>query len=148
MPSASPTSAAAACTGSADNQAFFANTAGLMKFDVYCASLPAKWYLTAGGYTQPKGGTVTITYQKTGGGQLDISEGAFCTGTCNTHVSTLGSASFGSLSGEFDLLSASPDVYVIYVNPGTATAYSIKGTGVTQADFKNLAAAMVKVPKP
>jgi hypothetical protein len=119
-----------------------------MKFDVYCAALPAKWYLAGGAYTQPSGGTVTITYKKTGGGQLDVSQGAFCSGSCNTHVATLGSASFGGLSGELDLFSASPDVYVIYVNPGTATAYQIKGSGMTQAVFTSLAATMIKVPKP
>jgi hypothetical protein len=150
VPSSNATPLIAPCTGTADHQAFFAQAANLEHFYVYCGALPAQWYLQATAYTLPNGGTLTIQYKKVGGGQLDIAEGAYClTGAdaCSPHVSVLGTASFGNLPGALDLFSSSPSVFVIYVAPGTGHAYSIKGTGMTQATFVSLAQAIALVPK-
>jgi hypothetical protein len=150
VPSSNATPLIAPCTGTADHQAFFAQAANLEHFDVYCGALPTQWYLQATAYTLPNGGTLTIQYKKVGGGQLDIAEGAYClTGAaaCSPHVSVLGTASFGNLPGALDLFSSSPSVFVIYVAPGTGHAYSIKGTGMTQATFVSLATLMARVPK-
>lgn len=148
--SAGPTSIAGACTGTADHQAFFAEAASLEHFDVYCGALPARWYLQATAYQLPNGGQLTIQYKRVGGGQLDISEGAFCLtspAACAPNVGVIGTANFGNLAGALDTYSSSPTVFVVYVAPGTTHAYSIRGTGVTQSEFVSLAAAMVKVPK-
>jgi hypothetical protein len=137
------------CTGTADHQAFFAQVAQVLKFDVYCAVLPAGWYLHGAAYTQPKGGTLTIDYKGPGGATLSISEGAYCTTSAavwSPPLAIIGTASFGDKPGSLDVLSTPPDVLVVYVNPGTPVAYSVSGTSLTQAKFLALAAAMVKVP--
>jgi len=141
MPSVSPAPPAAQCTGSADNQAFLTDAARLMSFDVYCAALPAKWYLAGGTFTRPNGGQVLITYKKTGGGQLEI-----CEGQCPSE-GTSGSASFGDLPGG---LAASPGVNAIYasVGIGSATAtYSITATGIAQSELASIGSTMIKVRK-
>jgi hypothetical protein len=149
VPGASPTSRASACTGTADHQAYFSDAAVELPFDVYCGALPTKWYLQSTAFTVPSGGQLTIQYKRFSGGQLDISEGNFCTGAsaCSTNVGAIGTANFGDLSGSLDKFTASPLVFVIYVAPGTIGAYTIKGTGLSQAEFVSLAAAMSKVPK-
>ena len=138
------------CGGTADQQSYFQQAAVAERFDVYCGALPAKWYLQTTQYTVPNGGQLTIQYKRFSGGQLDISEGAFCTtsaAACSPNVGVIGAGSFGGLAGSLDKFSASPDVFVIYVAPGTPDAYMIRGAGVTQAEFVALAAAMVKVPR-
>lgn len=149
-PSASTPSTASACTGTTDIQGYFADAAVELPFDVYCGSLPSKWYLQSTAFTVPHGGQLTIQYKRFSGGQLDISEGAFCTSSpaaCSPNVGVIGTASFGGLSGSLEKFSASPDVFIIYVAPGTTNAYSIKGTNISQAEFVSLAADMVKVPR-
>lgn len=150
VPSATPTSPASFCTGTAEHQAFFADAANKLPFDVYCAVLPAGWYFQAADYTQPNGGKLTINYKGPGGATLAVSEGAFCTTSaadCSPHVSIRGTAAFGDKPGMLDVLSTPPDVLVVYVNPGTKVAYQISSGNLTQAKFVALAAQMSKVPK-
>ena len=61
-------------------------------------------------------------------------------------VSTVGSASFGPVAGSLVVASATP-VYGVYVGPHTTHSYVITGSGLTQAKFVAIAAALVKVPK-
>jgi hypothetical protein len=138
---------ATTCTGSADNQAFFEETAKKQKFDVYCAVLSPKWWLDSGSYTLPGGGSVLVEYKNSSGAVLSIAEGNFCVSSCSPKVSTLGSAAFGDRVGELDLISSSPETYAIYVDPGTKLAYQITGYGMTQATFISLAAGLVKVAR-
>jgi hypothetical protein len=149
-PSATATSPAAACTGTADHQAFFVLAAGKLAFDLYCAVLPSGWYLQEAAYQQPNGGQFTVSYKGPGGATLSMSEGAFCTtgeAACSPHVSIRGTATFGPLPGVIDVLTTPPDAFVIYVNPGTTRAYTVQCTNLTQAKFIALAAALTKVPK-
>jgi hypothetical protein len=149
-PEASPTSVAWQCTGTADHQAFFAETATKLSFDVYCGNLPNGWYLQDAAYVLASGGKLTIDYKGPGGATLVISEGAFCTTSaadCSPHDSIRGTASFGDKPGMLDVLTTPPDVFVVYVDPGTSHAYQISGANLTQAKFVALAAAMVVVPK-
>ncbi len=151
-PSSGPTatSPASACSGSPDHQAFFADASSKLPFDVYCAVLPAGWYLQTAAYEQPNGGKLTISYKGPGGATLAISEGAFCTTSeadCSPHVAIRGTAAFGNKPGMLDILSTPPDVLIVYVDPGTTHAYSIQGNNLTQAKFVAIAAAMVIVPK-
>jgi hypothetical protein len=149
-PEATPTSIAWQCTGSAEHQAFFAETAAKLSFDVYCAHLPSGWYLQEAAYELPNGGKLTIEYKGPGGATLSIAEGAYCTTSaadCSPHASIRGTAAFGDKPGMLDVLTTPPDVLVVYVNPGTSHAYQISGTNLTQAKFVALAAAMTLVPK-
>lgn len=148
--SATPTSVAWQCTGTADHQAFFAEAAGQVSFDVYCAVLPDGWYLEDAAYELDKGGKLTVDYKGPDGASLAVSEGAFCvTGAadCSPHTSIKGTAAFGDKPGMLDILTTPPDVYVVYVDPGTTRAYQISGSNLTQAKFVALAAALIRVPK-
>jgi hypothetical protein len=145
-PGPSPTGVAA-CSGTATQQAFFADAANKLPFGVYCGVLPGGWYFTAGNYTQPSGGIFNVTYKGPGGAQIVIQEGAFCTGgavTCSPHDAALGSAKFGGMAGTLVSVGSG---FAIYVAPGTAAAYTAKGTGISQATFVSITAGLVKVPK-
>jgi hypothetical protein len=140
---------ASACTGTPANQAFFVEAASRVRFEVYCAVLPSGWLLNTGDYKTASGGQVTVQYKGPGGATIEIAEGAYCTTspvTCSSHVSSLGNASFGDLTGALDLAGASPVTYALYVAPGTAHGYGMSGTGMGQPAFVAYAAAMVKVP--
>jgi hypothetical protein len=145
-PTAAPTSQAAGCTGTAKNKAFFVDAASALPFAVYCAVLPKGWSIQSGTY---KSGWLDVAYKTSGGAAIEIAEGAFCItspAACSTHLSILGAASFGGLSGQLDILDATPS-YVVYVNPGTTHAYVIAGKGMTQTQFISFAAKMLKVPR-
>jgi hypothetical protein len=136
-----------ACTGTAEHLAFFAEAAGQLKFDVYCAALSAKWWLTATEYKMPNGGYLTISYKNSSGGLITVGEGNFCAGAplCWSSASDLGTANFGDKAGSLKQLSGGQ--YAVFVDPGTTHGYQIVGKGVSQADFVAIAAAMVKVAK-
>jgi len=139
----------AACSGNANQVAFFAEAAKNLTFGVYCAVLPGGWYFTAGNYTQPSGGVFNVTYKGPGGAQIAIQEGAFCltsASACAPHDTVIGSAKLGDLAGSLDTYGPGPGL-VIYVAPGTARGYTATGTGLTQAAFVKIAAGLVKVPK-
>jgi hypothetical protein len=138
-----PTGGVAACSGTADNRAFFQDAANKLSFTVYCAKLPSGWYLSAAEYKQPGGGWLKATYRNSAGAQLEISEGAFCTGACSPGTN-VGAGKFGDLGGQ--LYSLSPG-FAVYVAAGTTRGYTSKGTGMTQATFAALSAALNKVPK-
>lgn len=148
-PTIGPKGPAGSCTGDTKHQAFLADAANNLTFQVYCAALPSGWILTAGNFTQPSGGVLNVSYKGPAGATVAIQEGAFCiTGAiaCSPHDKALGSAKFGDLPGSLDTLGPGPG-FVIYVAAGTTRAYTAKGTGLTQAAFVSIVAAMVKVPK-
>jgi hypothetical protein len=119
----------------------------VLTFPVYCAKLPAGWYLSSASYELPNGGFLKASYKGPGGATFAISEGAFCTAgasACSPNDSKIGSAKFGDLSGTLYSLSGG---FVVYVAPGTAKAYTVSGKGLTQASFVGLAAAISSVPR-
>jgi len=155
-PSTSPTPGptitpgpAAGCSGKATNQPFWVDTANHVPFTVYCGVVPSPWYFNAASSTYGASGTVTATYKTSGGAVFTIQEGAFCTiggSACSPHDTVIGSAHFGDLTGTLDSLGPGLG-FAIYVSAGTTHGYTATGTGVTQATFVNLAAALIKVPK-
>ncbi len=148
-PTIGPKGPAGGCTGDARHQAFLADAANNLTFQVYCAALPSGWILTAGNFTQPSGGVLDVSYKGPAGATVAIQEGAFCITSaiaCSPHDKVIGSAKFGDLAGSLDTLGPGPG-FVIYVAAGTTRAYTAKGTGLTQAAFVGIVAAMVKVPK-
>jgi len=147
--SAAPSSVAGLCSGTADQQAFFAAAAAKLPMDVYCAVIPAGWWLASANYQQPNGGLLVAGYKNNAGATVEISQGNFCTttpSTCWAVVTTIGTGKFGPLSGTLVTASATP-VYGIYVGANTTHSYVITGQGMTQAKFVAIAAAIVKVPK-
>ena len=112
--------------------------------------LPSSWWLEAGQYTLPDGGKVGAYYKNAAGSLITIAEGAYCTtspAACSPHISVIGPASFGGLSGTLDVLAAGP-IWAIFVAPGTMHAYVMIGQGMSQAQFVAWAAAVRKVPRP
>jgi len=147
-PTPTPAPPASTCTGGKTVQAFLVQAAAQLPFDLYCGAFPSGWSASIAAYNIDGMG-VHLQYVNDSGGWIDIGEGPGCVGSpaqCSQHQSTLGTASFGGLSGELDLFNSTP-TYALYVAPGTAHAYEMAGRGISQADFVSLAAAMVKVPK-
>jgi hypothetical protein len=147
-PTPGPAGPAALCSGGADKQAFFADAANQLPFAVYCGVMPSGWFFASANYTQPNGGQLTATYKGSGGAQIVIQEGAFCTtsaAACSPHTSVIGTGHFGGLSGALD--SVSGGAFAIYVGPGTAQGYTATGYNVTQGTFVNIVAALSKVAK-
>jgi len=140
---------AAGCSGKATNQPFWVDTANHVPFTVYCGVVPSPWYFSAASSTYGNSGTVTATYKTSGGAVFMIQEGAFCTiggSACSSHDTVIGPGHFGDLIGSLDSLGPGMG-FAIYVNAGTTHGYTATGTGVSQATFVNLAAALIKVPK-
>ena len=138
-----------ACTGTAVNRDWFAGFAGAVSWDVYCAVLPSGWHVAsgsdAGTYSLRNGGQLVISYTNGSGAKLQLSEGAFCTSgasACSPRDSTIGDAAFGDLTGTLVNLSSG---YALYVGPGSATAYQAVGTGIDEATFRSLTAAVHKL---
>jgi hypothetical protein len=145
-PTAAPTSVAAACTGTADHKAFFADAAHALHFNVYCAVLPKGWWLQEGKYEH---GALFVYYKNSAGAGIELNEGSFCAdpSTCLSGYPTLGAGSFGDMAGTLHLMNPTP-TYGIFVNVHSTPAYAIMGVGLTQAKFVQIAAALHRVPKP
>ena len=140
-----PTGPAAACSGSDDNRGFYAALASSVAWTVYCAVLPAGWYVDSGSYQLAGGGHLEITYKGPDGSHLALEEGVYCTdgvSACSPLDQHLGPAKFGDLDGELGTLG---DGFVIYVDPGSSPSWQAEGTGLDQATFVALAAALAPV---
>ena len=148
-PSPSPTPPGAACSGTADTQAFFVAETKKLKFAVYCGHVPTGWHFTTASDSYGTKNKLTATYSGKSSAKIVIQEGAFClagASACSPHDTSVGSAKFGDLDG--GLYTLGPGLgYAIYVNPGTTSGYTATGTNVTQATFVKIVAAMVLVPK-
>lgn len=147
-PTPGPTGPAGGCSGSALNQAFWADAANKVPFTVYCGVVPGGWYFTAQDAYGPNG-WVKATYSGPNGAKIEIQEGAFCTSgssACSAHDAVLGSANFGDLGGTLDSLGSGMG-FAIYVSAGTAHGYTATGTSVSQETFVGIVGALIKVPK-
>jgi hypothetical protein len=150
-PTAPPPAAAVPstnCTGSADNKAFWGTAATLMSWDVYCPVLPSGWIVADGNYDGTHGGSIKMTWNGPGAAKLEIDEGAFCTSdaaTCSPHATVVGPSTFGDQLGSLDTVSDGS--FAVYVNPGTATGYTLTGSGMGQDVFVSYAAALLKVAR-
>jgi hypothetical protein len=145
-PTPAPTGPGTSCTGTsdptrgADNLAFWTGAANNLTFTVYCGVTPKPWIFNGGSYTQPAGGHVQASYKTITGALITIDEGFF---TAAAHGASLGSASFGDQSGT--LYAGSTSGFVLVVTG--AHSYQAVGTGVSQAVFSSVTAALIKVPK-
>ena len=144
-PTPSPTPGpAAGCTGGNKqaNADFWTGTANHVPFAVYCGVVPSPWYFNGASSTYGNTGKLTSDYKTTGGADITLSEGTFA---ASGHGASLGSAHFGDLTGT--LYAGSSGGFVLIVAPGTNHAYQAVGTGMTQAAFVSISAALMKVAK-
>jgi hypothetical protein len=131
-----------ACSGSADNRDFFASLASKVDWAVYCAVLPAGWYVQTGSYTLPGGGQLDITYKGPGGVHLQLKQGNFCTSgqaTCEVKDQELGPTAYGDQTGT--LVTLDPG-YAVYVNAGQAPSWSAASVDLDETTFVRLVAAL------
>ena len=134
-----------ACTGSADNKAFYAQLAASVGWDVYCAVLPKGWVVSTGQYRLANGGKLTITYKGPDGATLSLSEGSFCTdGTgCVPSGTAAGDATFGDMPGS--LVATDSGGYAVVVAQGQQPSWLMVTGGLDQATSVALGAALAKV---
>ena len=137
--------AAAACSGSDKNRDFFRAAASALSWTVYCAVLPAGWFVDTGQYRQAGGGWVEIAYRGPGGARLELHEGAFCAegDGCVPSGTELGDAPFGDRTGT--LVALDDGGFALVVDRGEKTSWLAIGTGMDEAAFRKIAAALAPV---
>jgi hypothetical protein len=143
-----PAMPASLCTGTADNKSFWAEVASKMSWDVYCPVFPSGWFVKTGSYDTGAGGKVTMTYKGPSGAIVTLNEGNFCFGAadiCGPSATTVGPVFLADLPATLVTLPGNGNA--IYVAPGTAHAYLLSGTGISQATLLSFAAALSKVSK-
>jgi hypothetical protein len=137
--------AAAACSGSDKNRDFFRAAASALSWTVYCAVLPAGWFVDTGQYRQAGGGWVEIAYRGPGGARLELHEGAFCAegDGCVPPGTELGDAPFGDRTGT--LVALDDGGFALVVDRGEKISWLATGTGMDEATFRKIAAALAPV---
>ena len=138
-PRATPSDASAkACTGSAKTRDFFSAIAEAVAWPVYCAILPAGWFVEAGQYRLANGGQMVISYRTNTGAHLELREGRWCTDSasaCSPHDAVVGDASFGNLQGQ---LTRNAGNLVLYVDPGASASWTATATGLDEGTFRGI----------
>jgi hypothetical protein len=136
---------AAACSGNDENRDFFRAAASALDWTVYCAVLPAGWFVDTGQYRQAGGGWVQIAYRGPGGARLELREGAFCAAGdgCVPPGTELGDAPFGDRSGT--LVALDDGGYAIVVDRGEKISWLAVGTGMDEAAFRKIATVVAPV---
>src|SRR5258706_8527915 len=136
---------AGACSGSDENRDFFRAAAAVLSWTVYCAVLPAGWFVDSGQYRQASGGWVQIAYRGPGGARLEVHEGAFCTASagCVPSGTESGDAPFGDKTGTFVALDDGGSAVV--VDRGEKISWLVVGTGLDEAAFRAIAGALTVV---
>jgi len=143
VPSGTP-GGAAGCSGSDDNRAFFVAVAGAVAWDVYCAVLPAGWFVDAGEFRLAGGGRMTIAYKGPGGARLEVREGAYCAGVdgCIPAGPDAGTASFGDRPAR--LVDVGGVAWLVVAEGGDVN-WEAKGTGMDPAVLAGFTAAFARV---
>jgi len=140
--SASPsagTGTAAACSGTDNNRTFFEDAAVAVSWTVYCAVLPAGWFVDSGQYRGSGGGKVEISYKGPGGARFELHEGAFCSAAdgCVPAGTDAGDASFGGTTGT--LVTLDGGGWAVVVDRGKSISWLAVGTGLSQSAFQKIA---------
>ena len=137
--------AAAACSGTDENRAFFANAARAVDWTVVCAVLPNRWFVSAGAYRQARGGRLTISYKGPHNATLSLSEGAWCadSGGCVPAGSEVGPAALGPMQGT--LFRLADGGFAIAVDQGETVSWLLETDGLDQASTEELGAAAAAV---
>jgi hypothetical protein len=147
-PSASPSAgpgSAAACSGTDNNRTFFEDAAAAVTWTVYCAVLPAGWFVDSGQYRGSGGGKVEISYKGPGGARFELHEGAFCAAAdgCVPAGTDTGDASFDGSTGT--LVTLDGGGWAVVVDRGKSISWLAVGTGLSQAAFQQLAGDLAVV---
>lgn len=116
-----------------------------MSWTVYCAVLPAGWFVDSGRYRGSGGGWVQIAYKGPGGARFELHEGAFCSTAdgCVPSGSDAGDASFGGVTGTLVALDGGD--WAVVVDRAKPISWLAVGTGLDQAAFQRIAGALAVV---
>lgn len=135
---------AAACTGSAENRAFYASVAEDVAWDVYCPVLPAGWFVDAGEFKLSGGGRLDIDYKGPAGARLEIRQGAYCRGddNCIPTGPDAGTASFGGRPAR--LVDAGDGRWLVVAEGGDVN-WEVRSSGLSREVAVTLAAAFARV---
>ena len=136
---------AATCTGSDANRDFFIKAAASLSWTVYCAVLPARWFVDSGEYRQAGGGRLEITYRGPGGARFELHEGGFCAAAdgCVPSGADVGDAAFGDQSGT--LIATDDGGWALVVEAGAPISWLAIGTGVDEDAFRAFTAGLAVV---
>jgi hypothetical protein len=130
------------CTGTDANRAFFANAATRYDWPVYCAVLPARWFVEVGSF---RSGKLDISYKGPGGARLELHQGAICAaGTdCAPAGSDAGTVGFGDRTAT--LIRADDGSLAAVVDRGQARSWLAIGQGMDEAAFTSLLGALIRL---
>lgn len=146
-PSTSPGAegAVAGCTGSDDNRAFFAKAASDLAWPVYCAALPARWFVTAGSYSRANGGKLEIAYKGPNGAKLELHEGAFCTASdgCVPAETGSGYGTFGDQAAT--ILELEDGRVAAVVDRGERLSWLALGDGLGADAFASITSVLIRL---
>jgi hypothetical protein len=133
------------CTGNENNKKFFADVAQAASWDVFCPVLPAGWFVDSGSFRLASGGWLVISYNGPADARLELSEGAFCDEPdgCVPEGTDLGSGLFGDREGA--VVSATDGSWAISVDRGAPISWVMVGSGVDEAEFRDLAGSLLQV---
>ena len=136
--------AAATCTGSDDNRAFFEGIARAADWPVLCGVLPAGWFVSQGSYRLANGGKLLISYKGPGGATIALSQGAFCGDDdgCVPDGSELGGTALGPLEAT---LYQTADGFGIIAAPAENPSWLMTTEGLDRESAVSLAAALAEV---
>jgi hypothetical protein len=143
-PSPSGGGSAAACTGNDGNRDFFASIAEAVDWPVYCAVLPARWFVDSGEFSLRQGGRLDISYKGPSGARLRLQEGYFCdTANCSGGGTELGDAAFGDLGGV--LLDQGDGRYAMVTYAIDGPVWLLTTEGVSEDEARSIGAALTQV---
>ena len=133
------------CTGTDDNRSFFAKAGADLPWPVYCAALPARWFVSAGSYSRAGGGKLEISYKGPNGATFELHEGAFCTdGTgCVPEGSDAGAATFGDQAAT--LVHFEDGRVAMVVDRGQRVSWLAIGAAMSDAAFQAIAASLIRL---
>ena len=135
----------AACSGNDDNRRFYLGLAAAVDWDVYCAVLPAGWFVTGGEYQLASGGWLVITYRGPGGATFELREGTDCASPddCVPDGPDAGASQFGDRDGV--LVVGADGRYAVVADRGAPISWVAIGSDMDVEDLQEYAAALTRV---
>jgi hypothetical protein len=130
------------CTGTDDNRTFFANAATRFSWPVYCAVLPARWFVEVGSF---KSGKLDISYKGPSGARFELHEGAVCAAgvDCTPSGTDGGTVPFGDRTAT--LIHVDDGSLAAVVDRGASTSWLAIGTGLDDAAFRTITTALIRL---
>jgi hypothetical protein len=133
-----------ACSGNDENRAFYEAVAGDVTWEVYCAVLPAGWFVDAGSFRLAGGGKLEISYKGPGEQRIEMRQGTYCDGVegCLPTGPDAGSASYGGRPAR--LVDTGGGTWLVVAEGGDVN-WEAKGLGMDGPTLASHTAAFVLV---